>query len=168
MHLNDSLRAGMLKLFKLVDMTCKEPFTCALFTCALVHWHLAHLFIIIKHRCNRLLRDSSALIAKYNDFPRMPSKEDNSYFTSTGSQRERKSKPPGLSRFLLSYAADKGHPKFSLGSAIKKTKPYTYSESWVNNDSVGTGPKKSCWKFFGYEALFQNDLFFFNFCEKKK
>ena len=114
MHLNDSPRAGMLKLFKLVDMTCKEPFTCAL-----VHWHLAHLFIIIKHRCNRLLRDSSALIAKYNDFPRMPSKENNSYFTSTGSQRERKSKPPGLSRFLLSYAADKGHPKFSLGSGSR-------------------------------------------------
>ena len=161
MHLNDSPRAGMLKLFKLVDMTCKEPFTCALFTCA-----PAHLFIITKHRCNRLLRDSSALIAKYNDFPRMPSKEDNSYFTSTGSQRERKSKPPGLSRFLLSYAADNGHPKFSLWSAIKK-ETYTYSESWVNNDSVGTGPKKFLLKIFRLWSPFPKWPFFFNFREKR-
>ena len=167
MHLNDSPRAGMLKLFKLVDMTCKEPFTCALFTCALVHWHLAHLFIIIKHRCNRLLRDSSALIAKYNDFPRMPSKENNSYFTSTGSQRERKSKPPGLSRFLLSYAADKGHPKFSLGSAIKKPNHIPIRNlEWITIPWV-LAQKNSCWQFFGYEALFQIDLFFFNFREKK-
>ena len=167
MHLNDSPRDGMLKLFKLVDMTCKEPFTCALFTCALVHWHLAHLFIIIKHRCNRLLRDSSALIAKYNDFPRMPSNEDISYFTRTGSQRERKSKPPGLSRFLLSYAADKGHPKFSLGSAIKKTKPYTCSESWVNND-LGYWPKKIPVENFSAMKPFSKLTFFSSISVKKK
>ena len=118
----------MVKLFKLVDMTCKEPFTCALFTCALVHWHLAHLFIIIKHRCNRLLRDSSALIAKYNDFPRMPSKEDNFYFIITGSQRARKSKTLGLSKFLLSYAADKDIPSSLRGPLSKNQTMYRNPE----------------------------------------
>ena len=154
MHWNGSPRDGMLKLFKLVDMTCKEPFTCALFTCALVHWHLAHLFIIIKHWCNRLLRDSSALIAKYNDFPRIPSKEDNSYFIRSGSQKARKSKTLGLSKFLLSYAADKDIPS-SLRGPLSKNQTMYRNPEWITILWI-LAPKISLLKIFGNEALSQN------------
>ena len=65
----------------------------------------------------------SALIAKYNDFPRMPSKEDNFYFITTGSQRARKSKTLGLSKFLLSYAADKDIPSSLRGPLSKDYVP---------------------------------------------
>ena len=103
----------MLKLFKLVDMTCKEPFTCALFTCALAPGTPLHNYqALVQPPPKGLL---SALIAKYNDFPRIPSKEDNFYFIVAGGQRARKSKTIGLSKILLSYAADKDIPSSLRG-----------------------------------------------------